>query len=483
MITKARVWLLLCLFGIFALMGQNVIAQSGGVPILKQIQTELAAIAQRVEPSVVKVISTKIEKEGAGNPFEQQLRDLFGPGMQIPQMPQRMEGVGSGFIISEDGTILTNNHVVAGMDKVEVYLSDDSHFVAKVLGSDPETEVAVIKIDPQGKKLQPIELGNSDELKVGYFVMAVGSPMNLDQTVTFGIVSALKRAVGITAFENYIQTDAAINRGNSGGPLVDLDGKVVGINTAIISSSGGSEGVGLAIPINDARKIADVLKTSGKITRGYLGLKGHDLTAQTKDLTEQLGTGDETGLVVTDVEAGKPADKAGLKATDAIIRVNGEKIKDFNDFRNRIAAMQPGQKAKLEIIRNGKHQKIEVELGDRAKDMDESQRTLNKAGNPNEPNPSEQLDLGFSVRPLTPQLAEKMGATGKAGLLVTEVKPASEAYNQGLRANMLITQVNGQKVDSVAKLKTAVADGKSKKSVMLLVENPTGTDLILIPKE
>lgn len=482
MITKPRVWLLFCMLGAFIPMGQNVIAQQAGVPILKQVQSELAAIAQRVEPSVVKVISTKIEKEGGANPLEQQLRDFFGPGLQMPQMPQRMEGVGSGFIISEDGTILTNNHVVAGMDRVEVYLSDESHFVAKVLGSDPETEVAVIKINADGKKLQPILLGNSDDLKVGYFVMAVGSPMNLEQTVTFGIVSALKRSVGITAFENYIQTDAAINRGNSGGPLVDMDGKVVGINTAIISSSGGSEGVGLAIPINDARKVADVLKASGKISRGYLGLLGRDLTPQTKELAEQLGTGDETGLVVVRVETGKPADKAGLKATDAIIRVNGEKLKDYTDFRNRIAAMQPGQKVQLEIIRNGKHQKMEVQLGDRGKDMETDQKSMNK-GQSEDPNQSEQLEMGFSVRPLTPQLAEKLGVTGKAGLLVTEVKPASEAYNQGLRPNMLITQVNGQKVDSVAQLKTVVADGKGKKSVMLLVENATGTDLILIPKE
>lgn len=450
--------------------------------LLKQMSDEIANVVERVRPAVVSVQSTSIKKmEDPFEPFEQ----MFGPQFRerfAPQMPKeqeyRQQGLGSGFIIDPSGIILTNNHVVADMDNIKVMMNDGREFKAKVLGADPDSEVAVIKID--ATNLPTLELGNSDDLKIGNFVIAIGSPLGIEfrQTVTLGIVSALKRAVGITSYDSFIQTDAAINLGNSGGPLIDVDGNVVGINTAIVSRTGGSEGLGLAIPINDARKVADVLRKGGKMQRGYLGLQGSDLTA---DAATYLGAEDQTGLIITMVMPGTPADKAGLKAQDAVVGLNGEKIANYSEFRNKVAALAPGDKVNLKVYRNKKQMDVTATLAQRP-----SRKELiaeSNGGAPTQEKP-EKIDLGFSVQKLTPKTAEALGYQGKKGVLVTEVDPSSDAGREGLAPKMLITEINNKKVETVEQAKKAIEAGKKMDKVYLLVETQKGsTQLIIVPRD
>jgi serine protease Do len=451
--------------------------------ILRQLDNEIATVAEKAKAGVVSIQSTMTTRQRYVDPSDL-FNGFFGPGgpnggsrggSPFRERSHKQTGLGNGVLIDKDGTILTNNHVIAGSDDLEVILADGRKFKGKVLGTDPETEVAVIKIE--GKDLPaPLELGDSDTLKVGNLVLAIGSPQGLTQTVTFGIVSALNRSsIGITDFANFIQTDASINPGNSGGPLLNVEGQVIGINTAIYSSSGGSEGIGFAIPINDARSIAEKLQKGGKVTRGYLGIVMGELTAEMGD---NLGTKDMKGAVVTQVVPGGPSDNV-LKVYDAIVELGGKALKNDMDLRNRVAAMAPGDKADLTVVREGKKTPLSVKLGTRPKDGEEAAT----AAPDSEDKPANQeIDLGFTVRELSQSDRAQMSNSKIQGVLVTNVKEESAAYDQGLRPGMVIQQVNRQPVTTPDDVQKALKSG-GRRNVMLLVRTQNGDAILFIPKK
>jgi serine protease Do len=469
--------------------GQNVAPQvayaekSSG--ILRAMGDEIADIVQKARPAVVRIESTTIVKPGGPGDPRRYFEEMFPPGFRewiMPRIPEGelppLRGLGSGFIIDSKGLILTNSHVVQDTDEIEVILDDGRKFPGKVVGSDPESEVAVVKID--AKDLPTVETGDSDSLKVGNLVVAIGSPQGLFQSVSFGIVSALNRSeVGITAFPNFIQTDAAINRGNSGGPLLDIEGRVVGICTAIISTSGGSEGLGLSIPINQALKWARQLEEFGEVRRGYLGVQFRDLAG----FAEHLGTGDAKGAVVVEVQPNTPAE-GNLKVNDAIISVNDEKLSSGMDLLNRIATLKPGEKVELGVIRDGKGMAVKIELAKRpgAEEL-ASGGAPKPSEKPGGPADEDVQEMGFSVRPLAEGETARLGLPpGQGGLLVTQVRVSSKAYGAGLREGMVIEEANKGGVRTADELREALKAGKDKDTVMLRVRHRQGAGLVLIPK-
>ena len=389
----------------------------------KELSKAFSAAAKAAMPAVV---SIKVEKTvtgpvmGFGGPgfndpldqFPEEFRRRFfgrrGPQQQTPRK-YHQEGQGSGFIISEDGYILTNNHVVGDVDKITVELKDGRTFTnAKLIGTDPDSEVALIKIE--GDKFPVLPMGDSSKIEIGDWVIAIGNPFGLSETVTVGVISAVGRNnMHITKYEDFIQTDAAINPGNSGGPLINLDGQVIGINTAIVSESGGYMGIGFAIPINMARSIGEQLKTDGKVSRGFLGLGAQDVDADAAGL---LDLKDATGIVIAEIVSGSPADKAGLKVNDVILAINGKKIQSYDAFRNEVAMLSPGSKVRLEISRGGKTRELTATLGERP-----DETTAQK-----EPPASEsQRALGLEVQDLTEDLAEQLQLKAGEGVIVTAV--------------------------------------------------------------
>jgi len=457
-------------------------------PMLDGLGKEVADVAEKSRPAVVQIYSTSVTKQKISDPFDQ-LEEMFpqmGPQLRRNKnqsQPQERElyhqGLGSGFIVESDGIILTNNHVVAGASELKVVLDNGKEYPAKVKGTDPESEVAVIQID--AKNLPTLELGDSDKLRVGNFAIAIGSPQGLSQTVTFGIISALNRSeVGIVDFANFIQVEASINQGNSGGPLLDTRGRVIGINTAIISTTGGSQGLGLAIPINQAQNIYKQLLKDGKVTRGYMGITMQPLTPE---LADNLGAKNKSGALVGDVVAPSPA--AGVLETyDIITGINGIPVKDSKDVMNRIATMAPGSKVKLTVIRQEKEKEVEVKLGARPS-KEERLAAKNSGGKPilspeaKEENPD--LGLGFKVEALTPEKAKRYGVDDGKGVVVTSVDENSEAYRRGLRSGMVIDQINQQSVKTV-KDAADIIKSSGKKSIMLRVTDGRGSSLLGIPK-
>jgi serine protease Do len=361
---------------------------------------------------------------------------------------------GSGFIVSAEGHILTNNHVVKDAEDIAVKLVDGREFQAKLIGTDPESDVAVIKVETDG--LHVLELADSDSIEVGEWVIAIGNPFGLSHTVTAGIVSAKGRSdVGLTTYEDYIQTDAAINFGNSGGPLINLDGEVVGINTAILGP-GGNIGIGFAIPINWARNVFEQLVESGAVVRGYIGIWYEELTPA---LARAFGLEEDTkGVAITKVVEDTPAEKAGLNHNDVIIEFNGQPIESKDTFLKRVAVLKPGTKVKLAVLRDGKRKTYTVELGKRPPKAE-------IAGVP----PGTLDELGFSVRDLTDELAEKLGYKDLSGVIVTRVEPGSPAAKAGLVPRLLIVEVNRKAVKNTKEFNEAMKDVSKEDPVLLLV--------------
>lgn len=435
--------------------------------------------AQAVRPSVVSISSVKKvrmlnprlrQRPGApGMPgipgVPDELRRFFGDEpfeRMFPQMPQtpedfNQEGLGSGVIVTADGLILTNNHVVAGADEVTVTTADARQLRAKIVGADRATDVAVLKVD--AKDLVPAPLGNSDSLEVGDWVMAIGSPLGFSQTVTAGIISAMGRQVGVTngGYEDFLQTDAAINPGNSGGPLVNLKGEVVGINTAIASRSGGFSGIGFAIPVNMARSVMDQIRDNGKVTRGRIGAAIQDLS---EDLAKSFGYSGREGALIDDVVPDSPAAKAGLKPGDIVTKYQGKPVRSSSQFRNAVAATAPNTQADLEIFRDGKKQTLQVQIG--LLSDDELARSQPEAAGEEESAES----LGLSVQPLTPDLARQLGVKdGQTGVVISGVEPGSLAARGGLRPGDLITSVGGQPVANLKEFRDAMAKQKASAGV------------------
>lgn len=435
--------------------------QEQGLKNLKQTGQAFRSVAQEVSPAVVFI---KVEKEiKNGNaaefsfPFDDDFfRRFFGTppqGQQPRKNPQKRRevGQGSGFLISSDGYILTNNHVVGDADKVQVQLLDGREYEAEIIGTDPGSDLAVIKVDESG--LPFLSLGDSDKLQMGDWVLAFGNPFGLSHTMTAGIVSAKGRSgIGLNDYEDFIQTDAAINPGNSGGPLVNLDGEVVGINSAIFSRSGGYMGIGFAIPVNMAKQVKTQLIKHGEVRRGRLGVHIQDLTA---DLAESFGLEQPKGVLVTKVVADSPAEDAGLKQGDVILMINHEKTNNVAGLRNRVALIKPGTKVQLTVLRDGKKIHLNATIG-------KLEISKMQAGRDSVKVPL----FGLSLQNLTPELAERFGYQGEQGVLVTEVENGSAAARAGFSRGSLILEIDRQQVHSVEQAKKLL---KEKKQVHLFL--------------
>lgn len=426
------------------------------------IQNGFGPIVKRVQPAVVSVMSTTNAKRTESRRGQQpnlpdgfDLRDFFGGGggaipFDVPQGPR--QGLGSGVIVAADGYIVTNNHVVEGADTVKVSLQDGREFTAKVVGADADSDVAVLKIEATG--LPHVSFGNSDTVEVGDIVLAMGNPFGIGQTVTMGIVGATHRNTTerIEAYEDFIQTDAAINPGNSGGALVNIKGELVGINTAIISRSGGNQGVGFAIPAKTANNVMDQLVKHGKVSRGRMGVTIQSLDA---GMAKQFGLSSSRGALVGDVEEGSPADKAGIKAGDVITEVNGSRVNDSADLRLQIASMNPGANAKLKVFRDGTARDVNVVLG--------TQNGEKLASNGSSPATADGPRLGVSVEPAS------KSRNGGSGLVITSVASGSAAEEAGLRQGDVILQVNRKPVSDVSEFQRTVA--AAKEPLLLYVES------------
>jgi serine protease Do len=446
----------------------QVAASKPGVAVIPSF----ADLAQAVDPAVVSIQAATIEKgprdrrDGGVDPFE----FFFGPrrrGPGDPQQPQqpgqpeefRSDAGGSGFVISRDGLVVTNYHVVEGASEVKVHLGDRD-FTAQVKGTDPATDIALLKIDA-GDSLRYLELGDSENVRVGDWVMVIGNPLNLDKTVTTGVVSAKGRSIGISdvSFENFIQTDAAINFGNSGGPLVDMQGRVVGIATAI---NYGAENIGFAVPVNTLKQILPQLREKGSVSRGYLGVQIGNLTYEQ---AQAFGLQSSEGALVSTVEGSTPAAKAGLRHGDIILSVDGIKVKQTRDLISYVAGKAPNSTVSLEVWRDGKVTKRDVKLGERPGDDQVAETET-------EDSESGIGWLGLQYQDLTGNLRNQHGVPEDInGVLVSNVAPTSPLYEQAVRPGSIITEVNGQEVKSVQEFEEVVKSAKPKSYLRFYVQN------------
>ncbi len=458
----------------------------GGSDILAQISEATARIAEQASPAVVGIwvdikpetqqTALKDPSESLPNPFGDRSSPQSPPSpqpspkpKQFPQMQPHEQALGSGFIVSKDGYILTNNHVVGNADLVIVTVGNSPPVRAEVVGTDPPTDLAVIKI--QGDANLPVlPLGDSDKLRVGDWVIAIGQPFGLTHTVTGGIISALNRKqMHLTTYEDFIQTNTAINPGNSGGPLVNRDGQVVGINTAILGSEG-NIGIGFAIPANMAKDVYEQIIKTGQVTRGYLGI---DIQELTPDLARAFGLpADVNGLVVTQVAADSPAQKAGLRRGDVVTQFDGRPINDGAMLQSQIASMKPTSQVSLVVLRDGKPNTITVQLGMR----------------PTQPPTKEKKDqkqavvevLGMAVQDLTPELAERLDYQGLTGVLIVAVEDNSIADVSGLDAGMLIQEINRQPVRNMKDFAQALEAAAQKPPFLFLIDNQGSYRYIVI---
>lgn len=436
-----------------------------------------ADTVDRVAPAVVTVHATKRTKAVRQFPFSDDpfFRRFFGQpnSRQSPDGGQQEEieqALGSGVIVRSDGHILTNYHVVDGAQEISVDLTDRRTFKAKLVGSDSPSDLAVLKID--ATSLPVLGLGDSDKVRVGDICLAVGNPLGLGETVTAGIISAKGRQTGVSngSFEDFLQTDAPINQGNSGGALVDSAGELIGINSQIVSTSGGNIGIGFAIPSNMAKTVMNQLVKGGKVTRGHLGVTVQYINSQ---LAASLGMKEVEGVLVNHVDPGGPADRGGLKEGDVILSLNDAETNDVNALRNKVAESAPGTDAALTILRNGKQEQVHVKLG-------QFQPGTNKAeGGNNGGGPSERL--GISVEPLTPALANQVGVpAGTHGLLVENVAPEGAAADAGIQAGDVIEQINQQPVKSASDVGPALRKSGSRPR-LLLIDRKGQTIFVAVP--
>ncbi|MCL2458729.1 MAG: DegQ family serine endoprotease [Desulfobulbus sp.] len=446
--------------------------------LLDRSAKAFSSMVKKAGPAVVHVgVEKETSARGLGqipdlfnDPFFER---FFGPQFRHPRSNPKQDNrtfkqqaAGSGFIIASDGYILTNNHVVADASKITVRLADKREFQAKVVGTDPQSDVALIKID--AKDLPILPLGNSDSLEVGEWVIAIGSPFELSQTVTVGVVSAKGRdRVGITDYENFIQTDAAINPGNSGGPLLNIRGEAVGINTAIFSRSGGYMGIGFAIPINMAKSIEQQLRKGGKVTRGWLGVMIQDVN---EELAKSFG-GKVGGALITEVSDDSPAKKSGLLQGDIIVAINGEPVADVGDLRNKIAMTPPNTDLKLRILRDGSEKDLVVAVGEQPADMASlGKKTTGAALN----------EFGLTLQDLTKELAEQFSYAKDQGVLISDVEADSPAAELGLQSGMLIEEVNRTRVRNLKELQQVLKKAGSAKQILLRIRSGERSQYIVL---
>ncbi|MCX7887787.1 MAG: DegQ family serine endoprotease [Verrucomicrobiae bacterium] len=452
----------------------------------RQLNDTFVSVTEKVRPAVVSIYSEKVIKLRRPDfftPFEDFFRHFmepWSPRRQQPQQPRQREfrfyqgGMGSGIIVDKQGHILTNHHVVDNVDEIKVTLADKRTFDAVRVGSDPKTDLAVIKLKGEIPPDLPVaEFGDSDDVRVGEIVLAIGAPFGYAQTVTQGIISAKGRSTysGSDNYEDFIQTDAAINPGNSGGPLVNLDGKIIGINTAIATRVGQFAGVGFAIPSNMARSIWPKLARGEKIARGLLGVIIQDITS---DLQEQFKLKTTKGALVAQVNKDSPAEKAGIKVGDVIVRFQGKEVEDVRHLRNMVAGTAPGTKVTLVVIRDGKERTITAQLGELKDEADESAPGA-------EPGEMSAATLGITVEALTPATAKEFGYDkNDQGVIVREVDDDSPAAMAGLRVGDLIIEVNREKVTDVKDFRRALQKAKDKESILMLVKREGSSRFVII---
>jgi serine protease Do len=439
-------------------------------------------VVKAVTPAVVNISTTRVVKSGGGDTsqfmddpfFRQFFGEEFFRRFQIPK-ERRENSLGSGVIVSPDGYIVTNNHVIAKADEIKVLLNDKREFVGKVVGTDPKTDVAVVKID--AKDLPNVPWGDSDKLEVGEYVLAIGNPFALNSTVTMGIVSAVGRAnVGIADYEDFIQTDAAINPGNSGGALVNAKGELVGINTAIFSRSGGYMGIGFAVPANMVHRVMDSLVKTGKVTRGWLGVSIQEVTP---DLAKQFGLGDAKGALVSEVLGNSPAASVGLKSGDVIVGFDSKPVENPTVLRNVVAETAVGKTVKVDVLRDKKRRSFNIKIVEQPKEIAQS-GTEEEA--PGAETGGETALSGLEARNLSPDIARQLGLPATlAGVVITGVSPDSAAADAGVQPGDVILEVNRQVVRSVTDLKRINGKLSKNESVLLLI-NRRGGKLFLAIK-
>ena len=428
----------------------------------QMIPANFTDLAGMVRPGVVNIQVVKKVKnvnfgfrKFPGNPFGDQnpFGDFFGPFPEgNPPRGYKQQGVGSGFIMNKEGYILTNNHVVEDADQIKVKLANGKEYDGKVVGRDPKTDLALVKI-MGASDLHPLKLGNSDDLKVGSWVVAVGSPFGLEQTVTAGIVSAKGRVIGSGPYDNFIQTDASINPGNSGGPLINMNGEVVGINTAILAEG---RGIGFAIPINMAKEIAPQLQERGHVTRGWLGVSIQDVTP---DLAKSFGLKEKKGALVAQVVSGGPAEKAGVEQGDVIVEFDGKEVADSKDLPRIVATTPVGKNVTVKLLRDGQVSDRQVKVGE----MEEKGVKVSRA-------PASHKSLGITVQNLTPEIAKQLGLKKDTGVVATGVEQGSPAEEAGIQTGDVIQQVNRKPVKNVEDFVQKIEKAKNQDNILLLLQ-------------
>ena len=435
----------------------------------------LAPLAEQISPSVVNITtSTLVERPTGpqgivpeGSPFEDFFREFNERrrGGEDGPAPRRSSALGSGFVISEDGYVVTNNHVIEGADEITIEFFSGQELVAKVIGTDPNTDIALLKVEAS-EPLPFVSFGDSDASRVGDWVIAMGNPLGQGFSVSAGIVSARNRALS-GSYDDYIQTDAAINRGNSGGPLFNMDGQVIGVNTAILSPNGGSIGIGFSMASNVVTRVVEQLKEFGETRRGWLGVRIQDVT---QDIAESMELAEATGALITDVPDG-PAKDAGLETGDVIIQFDGVDVEDTRGLVRQVGNSPVGATVRVTVLREGQSKTIKVTLG-RREDADTEATATPEIGKDDNAEPETKSLLGLTLTPLTDEIREELGVDGKMqGLAVTEVEDGSEAYDKGLRTGDIITEANQQKVTSIAELEERMKAAKDagRKSLLMLV--------------
>jgi serine protease Do len=457
---------LLAISGLFSASGVEAAAGS-----LAKTPASFSQLAEMASPSVVNIRTVKTI-QGGGRVFrhfkgprgkDDPMQDFFKKffGENHPR-DFKQRSLGSGFIIGKDGYIVTNNHVVENADKIEVILKNEKEYEAEIIGRDPNTDLALIKIKSRNN-LPELKFGDSDALKVGQWVMAIGNPFGLDNTVTAGIVSAKGRVIGSGPYDDFIQTDASINPGNSGGPLLNMQGEVIGINTAIIASG---QGIGFAIPVNMAKEVIDQLRQSGEVTRGWLGVGIQELSPE---VAEYYGIEEKKGVLVTEVFPGDPADLAGLEIRDIIVAINGKQVESTRDLTRTVAGIGVGETAKIKVLRGGKTKTLKAKIAKREDKKIMAQQSRKE----------DQDKLGIRVKELTPEMARRYSVEEGEGVIVTGVGSGSKAATAGLRVGDLIKEVNHRPIKSANDLNKTIDAVKEGESINIFIRRPNRGFLVI----
>jgi serine protease Do len=436
----------------------------------------LSPLVKQLSPSVVNISTASVSKGGSQSfkspygergevPFDDFFKKFFGDS---PQKEFKRRGLGSGFIFSEDGYIITNNHVVERATDIKVILQNGDSYVAQIIGTDPKTDLALLKIEPK-TKLPAVRFGNSDRLEIGDWVLAIGNPFGLGHTVTAGIISAKGRSLGLGSYDDFLQTDAAINPGNSGGPLFNFKGEVIGVNSAIIA---GGQGIGFAIPINMTKNVVSQLRNGGKVVRGWIGVYVQRVTP---DIAESLDLDDDNGALVADVTAGGPAEKAGVKRGDIIIELHGNKIDEMPELPKLVASYAPGTKTKLKVIRNGKEKDLSIKLEELPDQFAQTSRQSPK-------NEIEQ-NLGLIVQEITPEVKRRLDIEDSSGVVITYVRSNSLASEAGLLRADVILEINKKQIANLDNYRKEIDSVEERQNILFLVKRGSNTIYVGIKAE